>query len=135
MKNDLETKINNLEVRVNKLESIILDENSIFKSKTKKIILPKELVRAKRPKNNYQLLAVIGFYLENIKNKEEFNREDLLNTWRETREPLPKDSKFNTDVNNTQNLYKYFGKGSKKGLYIMTNKGIETVESLPELKE
>ncbi|MHC4099031.1 MAG: hypothetical protein ACYSWZ_10455 [Planctomycetota bacterium] len=91
----------------------------------------KEFFHAKKPKNNYQKLAVLGYYLEFMKGKDEFNTQDLKIAWRQTREALPSRMVFSNSVNNTLNTYNYLVSSTKKGLYRIGIRGQNLVEGLP----
>lgn len=92
---------------------------------------PKEFFHSKRPKNNYQKFAVLGYYLEFMKGKDEFDSQDLKIAWRQTREALPSQKVFSNSLNATLTTYNYFVSGSKKGLYRIGIKGQNLVETLP----
>lgn len=91
----------------------------------------KEFFHSKQPKNNYQKLAVLGYYLEFMKGKDEFNSQDLKIAWKQTREALPSSQVFSTCLNNTISNYNYFVSGQKKGWYRIGIKGQNLVEALP----
>lgn len=91
----------------------------------------KEFFLSKQPKNNYQKLAVLGYYLEFMKGKDEFNAQDLRIAWKQTREALPNPQVFSNSLNATLTTYKYFVSGEEKGLYRMGIKGQQLVETLP----
>lgn len=91
----------------------------------------KEFFHGKKPRNNYQKLATIGYYLEFMKGKDEFNNNDLKHAWKLTREALPSSKVFSNSLNNTISTYNYFVAGSKKGLYRIGIKGQNLVEELP----
>src|SRR3989338_5931201 len=61
---------------------------------------------SKQPKNNYQKLAVLGYYLEFMKSKDEFNAQDLKIAWKQTREALQTLQVFSNSVNATLTTYK-----------------------------
>lgn len=92
----------------------------------------KDFFQSKQPKNQYQKLAVLGYYLEFMKGKDEFNTQDLKNAWRQTREALPTPQSFSNALNNTLSIYNYFVSSQKKGLYRIGIRGQNLVEKLPE---
>lgn len=91
----------------------------------------KKFFLTKQPKNNYQKLAVLGYYLEFMKGKDEFNAQDLKIAWKHTREALPNPQVFSNSLNATLTAYKYFVSGEEKGLYRIGIKGQQLVETLP----
>lgn len=92
----------------------------------------KEFFQSKQPKNYYQKLAVLGYYLEFMKGKDEFSAQDLKIAWKQTREALPSHQVFSTSLNATISIYNYFVSGQKRGLYRIGVKGQKLVETLPE---
>ena len=90
----------------------------------------KEFFKSKQPKSNYEKLAVLGYFLEFMKGKDEFNSQDLKIAWKQTREALPSNQVFINSVNVTLSKYKYFVSGEEKGLYRISNKGQQLVETL-----
>lgn len=91
----------------------------------------KEFFLKKQPVNNYQKLAVLGYYLEFMKGKDEFNAQDLKIAWKQTREALPTAQVFSNSLNHTLTMYNYFVTGEHKGLYRMGIRGQKLVEALP----
>ncbi len=124
---DLPQSVNNLQSS----EKNIPTQVSVIGSSYQKGEGPKEFFQNKQPKNNYQKLAVLGYYLEFMKGKDEFNSQDLKIAWKQTREVLPSPRVFSTVLNSTLTKYNYFVSGQKKGLYRIGIKGQKLVESLP----
>lgn len=91
----------------------------------------KEFFHGKQPKNNYQKLAVLGYYLEFMKGKDEFNTQDLKIAWRQTREALPSSQVFSNSLSHAVSTYNYFVSSQRKGFYRMGIRGQNLVESLP----
>lgn len=91
----------------------------------------KEFFMSKQPKTYYQKLAVLGYYLEFMKGKDEFNAQDLKVAWRHARDPLPSQQVFSNSLNATLTTYKFFVSGEEKGLYRIGIKGQQLVETLP----
>ena len=92
----------------------------------------KDFFYSKQPGNNCQKLAVLGYYLEFMKGKDEFNTQDLKIVWKLTREALPSSQVFSKALNNTMSSRKYFVSGQKKGWYRIGIKGQNLVEALPK---
>lgn len=91
----------------------------------------KEFFHTKKPKNNYQKLTVLGYYLEFMKGKDEFNTQDLKIAWRQTREALPSSQVFSNSINHAVSTYNYLVSSTKKGFYRIGIRGQNLVEGLP----
>jgi hypothetical protein len=91
----------------------------------------KEFFHTKKPKNNYQKLAVLGYYLEFMKGKDDFNTQDLKIAWRQTREALPNSQVFSNSINHTVYTYNYLVSSTKRGFYRIGIRGQNLVEGLP----
>lgn len=70
--------------------------------------------------------ALFAYYIENNLSKENFTVEDIVNAFREAKEPVPK--------NPSDKIYKcimkaWITKGKEKNTYTLTNPGIDAVES------
>lgn len=88
-----------------------------------------EFIESKKPKNNYQLIACLGYYLEYNKQVKEFGAKEIREANSEAR--LPPISNLTRDIQNTQRQYNFIipAKNKKKTLS-SSGKGI--VEALPD---
>lgn len=92
----------------------------------------KKMWEEKQPKNNYQKLTVLGYFLEFVTGKEEFTLADLCSLWRDNISAgLPGGQVLTNAKNACLTKYQYFIRGSKQGLNRVGPRGQELVESLP----
>lgn len=119
--------INNLQTSEKNLPAQV----SVIGPTYQKVEDAKDFFLSKQPKNNQQKLAVLGYYLEFMKGKDEFNAQDLKIAWKQTREALPNPRVFSNSLNATLTTYKYFVSGEERGLYRIGIKGQQLVETLP----
>ena len=90
-----------------------------------------EFIQAKKPKNNYQLIATLGYYLENIRKVKEFGAKEIREANAEAR--LPPISNITRDIQNTQRQYNFIIPGTKdKKKKALSSAGIQLVEVLPD---
>ncbi|PKL36350.1 hypothetical protein CVV38_00360 [Candidatus Peregrinibacteria bacterium HGW-Peregrinibacteria-1] len=88
-----------------------------------------EFLQNKKPANNYQLIACIGYYLEQVKNIKEFGTTEIREANSDAR--LPVISNITRDLKNSHYQYNFVmpsGKGKKK----LTTYGIEVAKALPD---
>lgn len=88
-----------------------------------------DFIQNKKPANNYQLIACIGYYLEKVMNIKEFGTAEIREANSEAR--LPVISNITRDLKNTHYQYQFVipaGKGKKK----LSSYGIEVAEALPD---
>lgn len=105
----------------------LLDEESLnFEEMT-----ISEFIQAKKPQNNYQLIAVLGYYLEKIKKVKEFGAKEIREANSEAR--LPPISNITRDIQNTQRQYNFIIPSSNdKNKKTLSTAGINVVEALPD---
>lgn len=87
-------------------------------------------VRQKTPSNNYQKIAVLGYYMQKNEGKEEFSLKDLEDA--NTKAKQPKISNTSRDVRDARNKYRYITQGVSSGMSQLTTFGEDVVEALPD---
>lgn len=92
----------------------------------------KKMWKEKQPKNNYQKLTVLGYFLEFVAGKDEFTLADLCSLWRDNiSAALPGGQVLTNAKNACLTKYQYFIQGSKQGLNLVGPRGQELVDLLP----
>lgn len=89
-------------------------------------------VRAKAPKNEYQRIAVLTFFLEKRRNIQSVTTKDIVEANTEARQP--RFSNISTTVNRASANYKYINSLSR-GVYQISATGMELVNALPDQSE
>ena len=91
----------------------------------------KEFLDKKNPKNNYQALACLGYYLDKFDKKEEFGSKDLIEA--NARARRPGISNVARDLADATRKLKFFTKGTnERRKKMLTSHGEKVVEALPD---
>ncbi len=88
-----------------------------------------QFVGQKNPKNEYQRLAVLGYFLFKVRGSETFTLKDLAAANTEARQP--KFSNISGSVNKALTRYKYLSQAGGRGLYSISFPGEQVVDALP----
>jgi len=89
-----------------------------------------DFIKQKNPKNNYQLIACLGYYLEKYKGNKEFGTPEIREANSEARQPRM--GNIPRDLKNTQYQYNYVTNGSEdSSKKMLTTFGEDLVKALP----
>lgn len=89
-------------------------------------------VRKKSPKNEYQRVAVLAYFLEKKSKKESVTAKDIVDANTEARQP--RFSNISTTMNRTSANYRYIN-SLKRGVYQLSATGLDLVDALPDQSE
>ena len=90
-------------------------------------------VGEKAPKNEYQRIAVLAYFLFKVRNLANFTQKDIAAANREARQPGF--SNISGSVNKALTRYKYLSQAaSQRGIYSISFDGEKLVEALPGLE-
>jgi len=92
----------------------------------------KQFWQKKKPVNNYEKIAVLGYHLELIQKNGEFEMNDIIKLWEDTREVLPARQSIINAWKDVRAKYHYVtsATGSKKCRIAI--RGQKLVEALPD---
>jgi hypothetical protein len=89
-------------------------------------------VREKAPKNEYQRVAVLAYFLEQKRNMQSVTAKDIVDANTEARQP--RFSNISTTMNRTSANYRYIN-SLKRGVYQLSATGLDLVAALPDQSE
>lgn len=88
-------------------------------------------VSSKKPKDQYQRVAVIAYYLEHKENKKEFKNAEMAKA-NTVDARQPKIANIADVIIKAQNRYKFLTKGMGKATHQLSTLGADVVEALPD---
>jgi len=114
------------EKRLSELETLLQAKPEVGR----KEVAIKELILAKKPKNDVQKALAIGYYLEKYQGLSCFNVRDLEDGFRGAKEKVPQNVSDKVQIN-VRKGHMMETKGKKNDLkaYVLTNSGEKFVEN------
>ncbi|MDO8538279.1 MAG: hypothetical protein Q7S21_05320 [archaeon] len=88
-------------------------------------------LREKKPKNNYQVIACLAYYLDKVENTQEFGNDEITNA--NLRAKKSKFTNITRDMTNAQYQYQFITTAiNDKKKKMLTDIGERVVEALPD---
>lgn len=90
-----------------------------------------KFVSGKKPKDQYQRVVVIAYYLEHKENKKEFKNAEMAKA-NTVDARQPKIANIADVITKAQNRYKFLTKGMGRATHQLSTHGAEVAEALPD---
>lgn len=122
----IKKQVEDHEKRLSELETLLQAKPEVGR----KEVAIKELILAKKPKNDVQKALAIGYYLEKYQGLSCFNVRDLEDGFRAAKEKVPQNMSDKVQIN-VRKGHMMETKGKKNDLkaYVLTNTGEKYVEN------